>query len=131
MSLCAIIPVADLLAANEALEEQGFGPDNFSVPVVNESTGEVTHYLMHTWEDPVFVPAVKALPSVVWQEGVLEMQPEKGQKEATFTDDPVARVTALAKTTNARLTNEDERKAEADRRAKVTKPVFEAERWKP
>lgn len=131
MSLCAIIPVANLLAANAALEEAGFGPDNFSVPVVNEFTSEVTHYLMHAWDDPVFVPAVKALPTVVWQEGVLGMQPEKGQKEATFTNDPVARVTALAKTTNARLANEDEREVEAARRAAVKKPAIEAERWKP
>lgn len=32
MSLVAIIPVASLIAANAALESQGFGPRNFSVP---------------------------------------------------------------------------------------------------
>ena len=30
MSLCAIVPVANLVAANTELEEAGFGPGNFS-----------------------------------------------------------------------------------------------------
>ena len=32
MSIVAIVPVAQMAAANLALEEAGFGPRNFSVP---------------------------------------------------------------------------------------------------
>ena len=67
MSICAIIPVANLQAANTALETAGFGPRNFSVPAYG-TTG-ATHAALHTWNDPAFFAAVKAIPSVVWQEG--------------------------------------------------------------
>lgn len=66
MSLAAVIPIASLAAANASLEAQGCGPRNFSVPLY-ASTGP-THAALHAWDDPVFVPAIKALPGVVWQE---------------------------------------------------------------
>lgn len=56
MSMCAIIPVASLIAANAALESQGFGPRNFSVPAYG-GTG-VTHAALHAWEDAAFTAAV-------------------------------------------------------------------------
>lgn len=84
MSLCAIIPVADLLAANETLEEAGFGPRNFSVPAYGP-TG-ATHAALHAWDDPDFAAAVKAIPGVVWEES---------------DGDPVARTLALIEAQNA------------------------------
>lgn len=66
MSLCAIIPVANLAAANASLEAAGFGPRNFSVPAYG-ATG-ATHAALHAWGDSAFVAAVKAIPGVVWEE---------------------------------------------------------------
>lgn len=66
MSIVAIIPVASLAAANSMLETAGFGPRNFSVPAYG-ATG-ATHAALHAWDDPAFVSAVKAIPSVVWEE---------------------------------------------------------------
>ena len=84
MSLCAIIPVANLLAANAALEDAGFGPRNFSVPAYGP-TG-ATHAALHAWDDPAFAAAVKAIPGVVWEES---------------DGDPVARTLALIEAQNA------------------------------
>lgn len=66
MSLCAIIPAANLQAANDALEAAGFGPNNFSV--VSFSNGRATHAAMHAWNDPAFSTVVKALPGVAYEE---------------------------------------------------------------
>ena len=66
MSLCAIIPVANLATANASLEAAGFGPRNFSVPTYG-GTG-VTHAALHAWNDAAFIAAVKAIPGVVWEE---------------------------------------------------------------
>lgn len=59
----AIIPVADMASANTELEEQGFGPNNFSIPAY--TTGQPTHGLLHAWGDPVFQAAVEAIPNVI------------------------------------------------------------------
>lgn len=66
MSFAAIIPVANMAAANTTLEEAGFGPLNFSVPAYG-ATG-ATHAALHAWDDAVFVAAVKAIPNVAWRE---------------------------------------------------------------
>ena len=88
MSLCAIIPVANLLAANAALagdeDTPGFGPRNFSVPAYGP-TG-ATHAALHAWDDPAFAAAVKAIPGVVWEESE---------------GDPVARTLALIESQSA------------------------------
>ncbi len=78
MSLCAIIPVANLLSANTALETAGFGKGNFSVPAYTGAGA--SHAALHAWDDPVFTAAVKAIAGVVFNEG---------------TGDPVARTLAL------------------------------------
>ena len=65
-SLCAIIPAANLQAANATLEAAGFGPNNFSA--VSFSNGRATHAAMHAWNDPAFSTAVKALPGVAYDE---------------------------------------------------------------
>ena len=85
MSICAIIPVASLAAANAALEAQGFGIGNFSVPAYG-ATG-ATHAALHAWDDPPFNAAVKAIAGVVYAEG---------------TDDPVTRTKTLIKAQNAK-----------------------------
>jgi len=88
MSLCAIIPVANLLAANAALEGDedtpGFGPRNFNVPAFGP-TG-ATHAALHAWDDPAFAAAVKAISGVVWEESE---------------GDPVARTLALIESQSA------------------------------
>jgi hypothetical protein len=66
MSICAIIPVANLQAANDALEQQGYGPLNFSVPLY--SNGGATYGGCHAWNDAPFVAAIKAIVGVVWEE---------------------------------------------------------------
>lgn len=78
MSIVAILPAANLLAANAALETAGFGPSNFSV--VSFTGGKATHAALHAWHDPAFAAAVKAIAGVVTDEG---------------TGDPVARTKAL------------------------------------
>jgi len=78
-SLCAIIPVANTTTANDALALQGFGSQNFSVPLyVNGSPSFVG---LHTWHDTAFVTAVKAIANVIWEES---------------TGDPTTRFNALA-----------------------------------
>jgi hypothetical protein len=62
MSFSAIIPADQLDAANAALDAQGFGPSNFSVPVYdNARPGYAT---CHAWTDPAFQAAVEAIPGV-------------------------------------------------------------------
>ena len=72
MSMVSIIPVANLLSANNLLNNtagtpgvKSFGPGNFSVPAY---TGlSATHAALHSWNDPEFEAAVKAIPNVVWE----------------------------------------------------------------
>jgi hypothetical protein len=66
MSIVAIIPVADMLAANSALEALGFGPNNFSVPCY--SGGGASHAALHCWNVAGFADAVKAIAGVAWEE---------------------------------------------------------------
>ena len=77
-SFCAIIPVEDMQAANTSLEEDGFGPNNFSVPSYNGPNPGFAS--LHSWNDATFEAAVKAIPTVVWE-----------QSEG----DPVVRTSAL------------------------------------
>ena len=65
-SLCAIIPVAQMLAANTTLETAGFGPNNFSVPCY--AGPGATHGALHSWDIPAFASAVKAIAGVAWEE---------------------------------------------------------------
>ena len=62
MSIVAIVPVASMKAANDALNAAGFGPGNFSVPAYG-ATG-VTHAMLHAWDDPAFLAALEAIPEV-------------------------------------------------------------------
>ena len=62
MSIAAIVPVAQLAAANAALELAGFGPRNFSVPCYGGSG--CTHAALHAWDDPAFLAALEAIPEV-------------------------------------------------------------------
>lgn len=66
MSLCAIIPTSLMLAANDALEQAGYGALNFSVPLYG-ATG-ATYAGLHTWGDLPFESAIKAIAGVVWEE---------------------------------------------------------------
>lgn len=84
-SLCAIIPVANLAAANASLEAAGFGPRNFSVPAYG-ATG-ATHAALHTWHDAAFIAAVGAIPGVVLDNS---------------SGDPVARTQALIEARGAK-----------------------------
>lgn len=63
MSIAAIVPVAQLAAANAALELAGFGPGNFSVPAYG-ATG-ATHAALHAWKDAAFREALALVPGVV------------------------------------------------------------------
>ena len=63
MSIVAIVPVASLRAVNTLLEEEGFGPGNFSVPAYG-ATG-ATHAALHAWEDAAFREALALVPGVV------------------------------------------------------------------
>lgn len=64
----AIIPVANMAAANATLEAQGFGPMNFAAPAF--SSAQPSHAMFHAWNDPLFRAAVEALPNVVIQDGL-------------------------------------------------------------
>lgn len=63
----AAIPAAEMQSANEALELQGFGPNNFSVPSYAGPTASVA--LLHAWGDPVFEAAVAEIPNVTIVQG--------------------------------------------------------------
>lgn len=68
MGIVAIIPVAQMAAANAALTALGFGPVKFSVPAY--ANGNPTHGCLHDWGTiPALVAAIKAQPGVVWNEG--------------------------------------------------------------
>jgi hypothetical protein len=66
MSLCAIIPINLLQAANDSLEQQGYGPLNFSVPLY--ASGGAAYAGLHAWNDAAFITAVKAIAGVFWEE---------------------------------------------------------------
>lgn len=85
MGIVAIVPVANLAAANASLQAQGFGPGNFSVPAYG-ATG-ATHAALHAWDDPAFSAAIKAVAGVVFNEG---------------TGDPVTRTNALIEAQGAK-----------------------------
>lgn len=68
MNFSAIVPVAHMQSANQALEAQGFGPDNFSVPAFTGASP--SHAMFHAWSDPIFEAAVAALPNVTIQQDV-------------------------------------------------------------
>lgn len=92
MSMVAIIPVANILTANDLLNntagtpgKKSFGKNNFSVPAYTGSA--VTHAALHSWNDPEFEAAVKAIPNVVWE---------------ISTGDPVTRTKALIEAQGAK-----------------------------
>jgi len=65
MGFSAIIPAAELDAANAALEAAGFGPGNFSVPLCASGGGDTTHYGLNSLGYPEgFWAAILALPGV-------------------------------------------------------------------
>lgn len=68
MNFAAIIPVANMDAANTALEEAGFGPMNFVVPL-RTGAGDATHAGMHSWSNPELLAALQAIPNVVIEQG--------------------------------------------------------------
>lgn len=63
MSIVAVVPVAQLAAANASLDLAGFGPRNFSVAAYG-GTG-ATHAALHAWEDAAFREALALVPGVV------------------------------------------------------------------
>ena len=72
MSMVAIIPIANILSANDLLNnvaqtpgKKSHGPNNFSVPAYTGAA--VTHGALHSWNDPEFEADVKAIPNVVWE----------------------------------------------------------------
>lgn len=94
MSIVAITPAGNLQAANAALESQGFGPRNFSVPAYG-GTG-VTHAALHAWDDPAFLAALKLLPNVVVDDGTRA----EGQPPAST--DPIIRTRDLIEAQGAK-----------------------------
>lgn len=85
MSIVAVVPVGNLLAANATLQAAGFGKNNFSVPAY--AGVAPTHAALHAWNDVAFSTAVKALAGVVVNEGA---------------GDPVARTKALIEAQGAK-----------------------------
>ena len=84
MSMVAIIPVANILTANDTLNntaqtpgKKSHGPNNFSVPAYNSPTAGVA--LLHAWGDPEFEAAVAAIPNVTIKLGT---DPAATTKEA-------------------------------------------------
>lgn len=59
-----IIPVADLASANLALESEGFGAENFSVPLWRGDDPNPDSYGLNALaSDPAFRVAIEALPN--------------------------------------------------------------------
>lgn len=84
MSIVAIVALADLPAANAALAEAGFGPDNFSV--VAYTGAAPSHAALHAWPDAAFEKALVGLAGVVL---------DVGDGLESPTADPIARTRAL------------------------------------
>lgn len=84
-SMVAILPVADMIAANTTLQEAGFGPQNFSVPAYVGPA--VSFGALHAWNDPAFDAAVQAIPNVMVDIG---------------TGDPVTRTQAMITSKSAK-----------------------------
>lgn len=61
MTLTATIPAARQEQANSELEQAGHGPNNFSVPLSQGASDNVTHYGFHAWDDSDFVASVDEL----------------------------------------------------------------------
>lgn len=60
MTISASVSKTQRDAANAALENLGFGPDNFSVPL-HQGVSPATHYGLHAWDDADFIAAIEAL----------------------------------------------------------------------
>jgi hypothetical protein len=80
MSFSAIIPAANLAAANATLQAQGYGPGNFSVPLrVGPTDAEASHVGMNAIAgSAAFRAAVAALPGVSMRDaplGAVEFAP--------------------------------------------------------
>ena len=74
MSFSASVPVAHIAAANAALEADGWGPGNFSVPVFIGSVTPSVAVMHHLATDPAFRAACVALPNVTVRDyGVMEV----------------------------------------------------------
>lgn len=69
LGFSAIIPVAEMDAANDSLQALGWGLGNFSVPAF--SSAQPSHATMHAWMDPLFLADVEAIPNVQIVEGDL------------------------------------------------------------
>jgi hypothetical protein len=72
MSMVAIIPIANILTANDTLNntantpgKKSHGPNNFSVPAYTGPAA--THGALHSWNDAEFEADVKAIANVVWE----------------------------------------------------------------
>lgn len=83
MGIVAIMPVAQMAAANTALGPS-WGPINFSVPAFGN--GNPTHACLHAWGPAALITAIKAQAGVTWHEG---------------TGDPAARLRTLLAAANA------------------------------
>lgn len=66
MSLCAIIPITNLQSANNALEQKGYGKNNFSVPLY--LNGSVAYMGLHSAGDLPFEADIKLVAGVIWEE---------------------------------------------------------------
>jgi hypothetical protein len=67
MGIVAIIPIANMAAANTALQAT-WGPISFSVPAY--SNGNPSHACLHAWGPAGLITAIKAQPGVVFDESV-------------------------------------------------------------
>lgn len=63
MNFSASVPVADMQAANNALEAAGFGPDNFSVP--SYAGPSPAYAVLHCWSNSALESTIEGIPSAV------------------------------------------------------------------
>lgn len=92
MSISAVIPIANLVTANQVLAAAGFGPNNFSIPLYGAQG--VTHAVLHAWGPEEFITAVKAIADVVYDEGENSEAPVKPTDPVGRTETVVAEVGA-------------------------------------
>lgn len=67
MSIVAVVPVANMAAANAALQAAGWGPQNFSVAAFGN--GNPTHAACHAWGPLALETAIKAQAGVTFHQG--------------------------------------------------------------
>ena len=83
----AYVPVESLTEVRTLLDEQGFGPENFSVPL-RAGTEGATHAGLHAWGPPEFRQALLDLAHLGVEVHDNEQTVDEGEEQTTVVQEP-------------------------------------------